>query len=206
MLGAACVTLLLMSSACSDSENIAKNASRGPEVMKTWMGDCKESILPNMSVREYYQLDGATVTRINEFFSENDCKQAAALVKYSGDFIIQSNVANIADAKQVDFLYVKVTVTAVSDEGQKFLEAVNYCGRKEWPIQQEFDLTDHSDDALCTLDDTPYASYDIFLVSNDKMRLGKAEGDKDKKKPEARPSLIDDSVVYEKSDRTFSVP
>ncbi len=178
---------------CGNPVTAANNAVKGGELLHTWTSECKSSDILDVSMKESYAFNGALVTLTREYHSKEGCKEAAILVAYKGSFEIKGQAAGQPEGvKNVDMNFENVTVKPVHEEGRKLLDKLNACGQKEWVLYAEVDMTAKSRAALCPIQDTPFAIYDIFLVANDQLQLGKGG---DKNDAARRPSELDDKKL-----------
>ncbi|MGE0616801.1 MAG: hypothetical protein AB7P04_14310 [Bacteriovoracia bacterium] len=184
---------------CSNGASAVKNAAVAGNVMGTWEGKCHDSDLLDLSMQEFLMFEGADTQLVQRFYSEDDCREPAVIVRYKGSFVVREDVAETPGGKQVDFEYNTVTVTALNEAGRKTLDNTDFCGHEEWMVNTEVDLTVNSTRDLCLLYDTPHAKYDIFLVNGDELKMGLKEGERDKSTPGLRPIHVG-GEVYLKSE------
>ncbi len=184
----------------------ANNAAKSPETLKTWSSNCRGSDIFDISMREYYQLNGAVITLVREYHSDASCTSAQVIIKYRGEFEIRDDLSGQnglpAGTKQMDIRISTVSVTPLNEVGRRLLDRLNACGRDVWKVNEEVDMTTASTRVMCPLEDAPYVRFDIFLTQIGTLRFGLSEGDKDKKTPETRPIKLD-GTFYLPVERSF---
>ncbi len=195
---------LLMCGCAEGTKNAVSNVAKAAESQGTWGSKCRSSDIFDVSMKEYQQLSGEDTKLIREYYTEDGCVEPAIRVTYEGKFLVGNEVAGLPkETRDIDLAYKKVLVLPITEAGKNLLETLNLCGQNKWAVGEHQDLTDKSGEALCALNDTPYALFDIFRVENDQLTLGKVEGDKNKLLSTARPDQLDPDLLYTKVDVTF---
>lgn len=172
LLGSLAITALaVFNFACAKEEDKPKDAVKAAVqeakyagILKSWTSEaCVGSKIIPLSDTHYkieYDLHGDTFVKRYNYYTDGECKTQVAQITYSGTLALtDSTNEDQYNSKHMDTTFTKVTVTAVNEEGEKFLELVDLCERKDFPTAQEIDMTEASARTFCILQTSTNVTY-----------------------------------------------
>jgi hypothetical protein len=144
---------------------------------------------------EQYDI-GASFNKTTVVFGDANC--ATPAIRYTEHGTYDGLETKIGDsARAINFHYETVKITPLSAEGVTKLNATLTCARTSWALNVEQDVTAQSPTAVppCWTA-TPRITYDIVNVNGDQVKFGKVDGGLDKTAAEKRPTVLDESYIY----------
>lgn len=193
---------LVMLAGCQQAKEVAQDIkahAENPEIMGKWAQEkCVNTDYfgsPIKATRKIYEFVGTKFTETEEFYSNPDCTEAAGNFTYHGHFKVGDPVNG--QIRELTLNYDEAVITPTNDTGREILNALNFCSKKDWAVNQSVNRSAQSQDTLCPLYSVPTVRNDVFLVENGKMFFGPGSH-KAKGKPDSRPNDIDRSSHYMK--------
>ncbi len=190
---------LLISCAKDEASNPATAAgqtAKYSDLMKNWGSEaCIASKLVPVSQTHYkieYDLSGDTFVKRYNYYTDAACNTQIAQVTYSGTVAISdSHNEDSLNSRHLDTTFRKATVKAVNDEGKKFLQTVDLCGVKEFPVGTDVEMTANSTQTLCILQTSNGVTYfDRAAIVDGTLRLATGYSEKPTNKDgNARPNI-----------------
>jgi hypothetical protein len=166
------------------------NTAKAPKMMGKWESECKGSKILSKSLKEFYDFTGGTFTKATEYYSNGNCENPAAVVQYKGEFHVDAENAKVENARDVVYHYKTAMVKPLNDEGVNLLKVANFCGQKDWKVNEKKDLTGQSKNTLCPIFNVPQDYFDVAKIDNSELFIGMNEGHL-MDTPDHRPDQLD---------------
>jgi hypothetical protein len=164
--------------------------------MKNWTSDaCIPSKLVPVSQTHYkieYDLSGDTFAKRYNYYTDKACNTQIAQITYTGTVAISdSHNEDSLNSRHFDTTFRRALVKATNEEGQKFLQTVNLCGVKDFPIGKDIEMTANTTQALCVLQTSNGVTYfDRAAIVDGTLRLATGYSEKPTNKDgNARPNI-----------------
>lgn len=174
----------------------AAQTAQHSELMKNWKSDqCIASKLLPVSQTHYkieYDLSGDTFAKRYNYYTDAACNTQIAQVTYTGTFsLADSHNEDTLQSKHFDTTFRRALVKASNEEGQKFLQAVDLCGVKDFPLGKDIEMTANSTQTLCVLQTSTNVTYfDRAIVKDGNLLLATGYSEKPTNKDgNARPNI-----------------
>ena len=174
-----------------------KNTAREWKLMGQWESECKGSDLFHAHEKESYKFEGDLFTYEKKFYigSEQCDDTPSVSYSYDGTFKLGSTVEAAENARDVNFDYRHSFINPHTDGGIKALEAVHFCGIKEWKIDEKQEIANKNKGADCPLHRVPQKHYDLVKIEDNKLFFGHTGSFE---LSESRPVELDRETVYNK--------
>ncbi len=164
-------TLFLAS--CGKEVENAKQELKYPELTKTWSSPCGSAQLLNLSSKSFLQFAGTEYREMYELYSNSQCTQAIAALKYTGSYEVAGDSAKLVGGKQLNIKYLEAKITPLNEEGKKALETANFCNRGTWEINKEVTVTAEAGGALnCPIRKLPRNEFNLYKIEDNVLYLG----------------------------------
>jgi hypothetical protein len=137
------------------------------------------------SERDTFTFSGNEVQKAVDIYPGPEGGTPVMTVIYKGTYSRGNDLGN--ETYQIDLSYKTVELVARNEDAVKVLNTLNFCGKSDFALGVNADLTANSPEGLCPLDDTPSVVYDIYKVEGDRVFFGKG----DKTSAEKRPTELD---------------
>jgi hypothetical protein len=194
----------LSAAGCGNSLKDAANDAAGvfdgraSELQYKFLDDtCREPLalkIIGASQRTSFEFSGLSMTRNEQYFSEEDCKGDVAIdVYYRGKYSQGDEVQ--ANVHPIDLSYDSVTVVPRNEAGVKVLNTFDFCGITDWTVDREDNVTTVSRDAKCPAEGTPKNVFDLYSMKDDVLVFGKGK-DSDKATPQTRATELNLETTY----------
>ncbi len=163
----------------------SQNEARAPALTENWRSNCVKSSLFDVSMLVEYEFAGDAFIERYRYFSESDCRNdsEAANIRYLGRFEVLAAV----EPGGIDMRYEEAKIQIKNETGRKIVDAVDFCGREEWAIGDEMDLTNAARGVTCPIKSVQQGRFDLFKVENKTLYFGTGYLEGDAENPADRP-------------------
>ena len=157
---------------------------------------CSSSTIPNIDVIKFpgvitqYDLSSLEFTRKQFYFTDGNCQNMAFTVQEKGKVNILGKSNAVANAVDEDFSFEHTTVTVNSDTLLKGFNFFNICGKNDWALSVEKDVSQQAAGLKCPGKASPRASQEVVLVEGNNMFMGADSAQA------VRPATVDRKTVY----------
>jgi len=192
----ACLAVL---AACGSDGKSGSQGVSASELMRTWEGECRSSDILDLSMKTYFAFDGDDYKEVHSFYAEKDCRGEAAEISYTGVITPKEKAPN--GERNVDFRFDKVEAMAVGPRGKEVLDKAKFCGIETWELGKPVLLNGKTGTLGCPLRKVPAAEYNLAVVEQDVLFLGKAGLRGGASVEKDRPTKVDRDTPFRPSDR-----
>jgi hypothetical protein len=180
---------------CACSPEAARETVKNPKLIE--LGTIhEEKIQPGFirvlggSDRDTFTFSGNEVVKAVDIYPGPEGGTPVITVFYKGTYSRGNDIGN--ETFEINLNYNTVELVARNEDAVKLLNGLNFCGKNDFAIGVNANLTNSSAEALCPLDDTPTVVYDIYKVEGDRVFFGKG----DKTSAEKRPKELDRDAPF----------
>ncbi len=147
------------------------------------------------SSRDEFQFVGANLTRTTRIYESADCTgQDALMYKETGAFHVDSDKRAEDQSKFIDITYDRLSLVAQSEFGVQLANDIKICGREDWTVGKEIEVTAQSEDVSCYRKKLPSKEADVYRLEKNNLYFG--ERDSLLKNLESRPARVDLKTKY----------
>ena len=185
----------------SPAENV-QQAARDPSLQgKTFWSACQTrpltaigtGILTGQAIKGSktgFLFDGASVTRITQYFISADCSGEYALTfKENGRFNILQDKKSSDQATFIDINFDSLKLTVDNQPGVQVANTLGLCGINDWQVAQERDVTLKASDMKCYNLAVPRLEKNLYKLEGNTLFLGSQQpGFRDS---DSRPTMLD---------------
>ncbi|RZA26317.1 MAG: hypothetical protein EOP10_04070 [Proteobacteria bacterium] len=162
----------------------------------TFESTCLETRLLDMMSTTRRLVFGAAgeLSKTETFFLGDDCGTSPYLVYEStGTYSDKGPNSDLVGSNNIDFAIQSTSLTPLSELLVVSFNTRQYCGKKDWVLDQKVDVTGLSCDSLSL--NTATQAADIYVVEDDVLYLG-STFNYDSAKDATRPTSVDRDVSY----------
>lgn len=209
------VSLGLMMAGCGDKSSPQQAASNVKAALSgqsnqtrdqygisgNWDSEClKKSIIPEFKAyKEQYHFSGddGTFNRKKIFYNDENCTEAneSFVVQESGTFTFGGNTTP-KEGTPINLNFQNAKIQVRNDAAKTILQTINNCGKTDWPVGQDVDVTAQSANFTCFgVKALPSTGFDFVQADDNHLCLG---ADGEESKGDQRPTAVDRSKVFTK--------
>jgi len=159
---------------CSDdSKDAARNIRNEPDLQGTFTDIRSSSKILGASEKIQLKFEGNKYTRSQIFYGEFGCENETGRIEYTGEFKAgKQNQKNPSQSGTLDLNVEEAKVKVSTDGLATALNAVNYCGHRDFAKGKEITLSGKQTQGLCPIENVPVQLYTIYKIEGDRLYLG----------------------------------
>lgn len=171
----------------------------GADMRGEWTSECHDSDLLDLSERVTYLFTGNEFEKRYRFYNDENCNDSSRAVElsYYGTYeVVDAKANNEPDAKGLNLEYTRVVALASNQAGQEVLNAANFCGKSDWPVGEEQEITRSSGETKCPVREVPATVHEVYVIQDDRLYFGKTDWFSDQESAGERPQEINKEEAF----------
>jgi hypothetical protein len=171
----------------------------------SWTTGCvNDATRPSYYTTDTRSFDGSSFSTAYDTYSDKDCKTVVMSQQQAGSFAIgtvadNEDTATWGPAQQLDITVGAIFITLNTDALVSAYNERKICGGGwQKAAKRQIRQSECDPDNTANADDIDMI-YDIFAVKAGRLYFGKKNSGSSGNAPETRPTLVDDSKVFERS-------